>query len=138
MKKVKKKCPRDSTLQPCGTTSVKLKKQTPSILDMLERSYHAFKLVYEQGYLKLYSTNDIIRNALRVQFRDESDFLTDDLFEVEYNDKPLLEYKLSWNELIKINHVEFATKDAIGYWNLLIRNKQIKCQTRNQTNFKKT
>ena len=112
-----------------GASIVKLRKQTPYILD--ERKYNAFKLVYEYGSLKLYSTNDKIRSALNRQHRDESDFLTDDSFEIEYKDEPLLEYSLdSTSEadfLSKINRVEFATENIIGYWNFLIKNNQLKC-----------
>ena len=110
-----------------GTSSVEVKKHTPLILD--ERNYNAFKLVYEQKSFKLYDLNDKIRSALRRQHRDESDFVTDDSFDIEYNDKPLLVYRLNGNEidLNNINHVEFATQDTIGYWNLLIRNNPVRC-----------
>ena len=103
-------------------SSVELKNQlTPFILD--EKNYNAFKLVYEEGFFRLYNTNDKIRNALNRQHRDESDFLTDELFDIVYNRKPLLEVENSpkrMNGIVlkNINHVEFATEDAIGYWNL--------------------
>ena len=101
-------------------------KATPSILD--ERNYNAFKIVYEQRTLKLYGTKDKIRSALHRQHRDESDFLTDDFFDIEYSDTALLEYRLSDQIKSKnINHVEFASQGTIGYWNLLIRNNQRKC-----------
>ena len=103
-------------------------KETPYILD--EKYYNAFKLVFEEKALRLYNTDDKTRNALKRQHRDESDFMTDEFFDIQYNDIPLLEYSLvglSETELNSINHVEFATEDTIGYWNVLIRNKQEKC-----------
>ena len=106
-------------------SSLKKREPSPYILD--ERNYNAFKLVYEQRTFKLYSTNDKIRSALNRQHRDESDFLSDRFFDIEYNDKPLLEYRLAENELKNINHVEFATKGTLGYWNLLTRNNPLKC-----------
>ena len=70
--------------------------------------------------------------SLNRQHRDESDFVTDKLFDIEYNNTPLLEIenssdKLGDFELDYINHVEFATEDNMGNWNLLLRNKKIEC-----------
>ena len=68
--------------------------------------------------------------SLNRQHRDESDFLTDELFDIKYNDSPLVEYvlgEMDRAELENINHVEFATDKVIGNWNLLSRNRLTRC-----------